>query len=398
MSWSFDNTDYPPPYFSAGALDQSVYMWMDVNILEDIGIIKKYYYTNLNELITSSRFITYSFYPNGSRRYQLSVDKVRGEEMPYLRVVGKNGDPEDVVIMPIEHNDRWYYMLDAAELGFTDEPVTLVRYTMDSDDGDFWIYSTRATNLIISDENYTGYTKNFNVNLIVAGKYMGTSDNVTIDQLAERIHARLNLALNPGGIGVRKVNVLYANEHPTVGSDFPQSEEFLHYRDDTKRNPSLNKLSQWPGHEGEITFILGHYIADDAGAGGFSPMPGYVYNSLTPMKCEGQRTCPKYISLVTHQNGGEVQLLSRNITSAAVHELGHFFGLDHTSSWGSSPSYDNISDTPECTNITADISVLTKCPDYGYIMFPYNYQYEHATFTPKQMEVIRSYISSVPHK
>lgn len=116
------------------------------------------------------------------------------------------------------------------------------------------------------------------------------------------------------------------------------------------------------------------------------------------MKCEGQRTCPKYISLVTHQNGGEVQLLSRNITSAAVHELGHFFGLDHTSSWGSSPSYDNISDTPECTNITADISVFTKCPDYGYIMFPYNYQYEHATFTPKQMEVIRSYISSVPHK
>ena len=107
---------------------------MDVNILEDIGIIKKYYYTNLNELITSSRFITYSFYPNGSRRYQLSVDKVRGEEMPYLRVVGKNGDLEDVVITPIEHNDRWYYMLDAAELGFTDEPVTLVRYTMDSDD------------------------------------------------------------------------------------------------------------------------------------------------------------------------------------------------------------------------------------------------------------------------
>ena len=31
-------------------------------------------------------------------------------------------------------------------------------------------------------------------------------------------------------------------------------------------------------------------------------------------------------------------------------------------------------------------------------LFPYNYQYEHATFTPKQMEVSRSYISSVPHK
>ena len=398
MSWSFNNVDLQPSYYNSNAFYQYACMWMDKSSMEEVDF-KTYYYTNLNKVLSSANFVTYTFYPNGSQKYQFSVDKLSGEDVPYLRVLGSGNDDEDALIQPVEISGRWYYTLDATELGITDRPVTVVRYKIYDDE--FYIYGNRAMNVIISDEGWGGYTKNFNVNLIVAGKYMGTNDKVSVEELAERIHARLNLALNPGGIGVRKVNVLYAKDHPSVGSYFPETEEVLLYSDKSKRHVGIDSLSRWPGHEGEISIVLGYYVAGGSGGevGGFSPMPGHVYNTLKSIECESNRDCQTGVTLATHVNQGETALSSRNITSAAIHELGHFFGLDHTSSWGNTPSFDNLSDTPECSNITADVSVLKSCPDYGNIMFPYSsYMYEYATFTPQQMDVIRAYISSTPHR
>ena len=82
-----------------------------------------------------------------------------------------------------------------------------------------------------------------------------------------------------------------------------------------------------------------------------------------------------------------------------IHELGHFFGLDHTTALATSPVFDTVDDTPECSDIISNIESLEKCPDFGYIMFPItDYSYEYATFTPQQMDVIRTYLSSRPHK
>ena len=400
VPWSFSNTDPTPSFYDPDLFTEPTYTWVNADNLGEVNF-SKFYYTKLNVPVNSS-FVTYSFYPTGARRYLISVDKVSGEDKPLLRVLGKNENNEEALIEPVEKNGRWYYTLDAAVLGFTDKLVTLVRYVYES--GYYSMYGRRATNFIISDE-YGGYTKNFNVNLIVAGKFMGTSDNVTVEELAERLYARLNYALNPGGVGVRKVNILYANDHPTVGKDFPPSDAVVLYRDRAKRPASLDSLSNWPGHEGEINFILGYYEGEASSVGGYSPQPGEIYNDHKPINCESssitnrQVPCLTNVSILTHLDGGKQALASRNITSSAIHELGHFFGLEHTSSWGSSPEFDKLSDTPECTNIEAKASVLKECPDYGYIMFPYsNYEFEYTTFTPRQMEIIRAYLASVPHK
>jgi len=50
-----------------------------------------------------------------------------------------------------------------------------------------------------------------------------------------------------------------------------------------------------------------------------------------------------------------------------AHELGHFFGLFHTSD---SVAPDPISDTPACANPTQ--ANAPNCPDFQYVMFPYH--------------------------
>ena len=397
-SWTYDNTTSEPPYYDPSLFtEESNYTWVDA---DQLGEIKhKFYYINIDTLFAYSNFVRYAFYPTGARRYLFSVAKDKEyDDFPLLRVLIKNEYNEEPLIEPIEKDDRWYYVLDAAALGFTNDVVKLVRWTK------YGVYGRTSKNIILSDDG-TGYTKNLNVNLIVAGKYMGTADNISVEELAKRIHARLNYALNPGGIGVRKVNILYAKNHPTVGSNFSETEGIDLDIGSSNQSP-LAKLYQWPGHEGEISIALGYRVTNSTdGAAGFSPIPGQIYQDYGPAKCQDQgagttidRTCIMGIALATHLKSGAA-LGSINITAAAIHELGHFFGLAHTTSYGNPPEFDKLSDTPECADITTDTNQMKQCDDYGYIMFPYSdYKFQYATFTPQQMDIIRTYLTTTPHK
>ena len=396
-SWTYDNTTSVPPYYDPSLFTEQNYTWVDADQLGEIKY--KFYYMNIDTLFAYSNFVRYAFYPTGARWYLFSVAKDKEyDDFPLLRVLIKNEYNEEPLIEPIEKDDRWYYVLDAAALGFTNDLVKLVRWTK------YGVYGRTSKSIIISDDG-TGYTKNFNVNMIVAGKYMGTADNVSVEELAKRIHARLNYALNPGGIGVRKVNILYAKNHPTVGSNFPETEG-VDLETGSSNQSSLAKLYQWPGHEGEISIALGYRVINSTdGAAGFSPIPGQIYQDYGPAKCQNQgagttmdRTCLMGFALATHLKDGSA-LGSINITAAAIHELGHFFGLAHTTSYGNPPEFDDLSDTPECASITTNIEQMKLCDDYGYIMFPYSdYKFEYATFTPQQMKIIRTYLATTPHK
>jgi hypothetical protein len=145
----------------------------------------------------------------------------------------------------------------------------------------------------------------------------------------------------------------------------------------------------------------------------------------------------------------EIELLSSyNITMTAIHETGHFFGLRHTSVTRRdlnqyveyedgtkvmigdySNIEDGLTDTPFCENVLrngyyknsvdeelegfpAGIYVkesreslaksnpasIEACADLDNIMFPVTVDdYENATFTEQQMEIIRSSLMIFPH-
>ena len=85
---------------------------------------------------------------------------------------------------------------------------------------------------------------------------------------------------------------------------------------------------------------------------------------------------------------------AQEVADVAIHELGHFFGLMHTSELDGS-AFDDIEDTPECTELKKSDYPMERCPDYGYIMFPFSAASgkAQATFSLEQMEIIRSYLS-----
>ena len=400
VPWSFGPRNSTPPYYDASLFDSVEYTWINADEFDDSDWEwREDLYTSINVVEEKAASVAFLFYPTGAKHYMLSFEPREGYTMPYLRVM-VNGQDQYPVTKGVGKNGRWYYPMDAEALHFAKEPVKLVlTYGMKSR-----IYDQRWSNFILSDDG-TGYPQEFDINLIVAGKYMGTSDSVSVDVLAQRILDRMNLALNPAGIKVRKVSVLYAQDHPSVGARFPESEIVIHDAEKENRHVSIDSLSKWPGHEGEISFVLGYYISYyGSSVTGLSPMPGHISYLTQHVGCaervylmDKTRDCPTQISLATHSKDGERNFSSREITSAALHEFGHFVGLKHTSEWGvvgASP-YDDIEDTPECADAFPGVK---DCGDYGYIMYPYNSMaYENVTFTPQQMEVIRTYLSSNPH-
>ena len=75
-----------------------------------------------------------------------------------------------------------------------------------------------------------------------------------------------------------------------------------------------------------------------------------------------------------------------NFYTAVVtaHEIGHFLGLFHTSE-ESGAEFDNLEDTPECT----DFDEMWSCPDAKNLMFPYT-DFDTIDLTADQATVMRA--------
>lgn len=236
-------------------------------------------------------------------------------------------------------------------------------------------------------------TLHFSLNFIVAGKYNGTSDNVSIDSLAQRILERLNSSINYGFIVADKINILYASRHPIVGESFPDSKSYVFNRNE--KDPKLIFMDNWENYDNNLDVILGYYV-DEVNVMGFSPTSTTFFSNKFHLE---------HVSVGTHYYADTgknilINMSSKTIADIVTHEIGHFMGLEHTTK--SAPELkekqnanadDGLDDTPFCHDLTLSERTYRKCPDLGYIMFPYyDAVKQHLTFTPEQIIILRNYL------
>lgn len=254
------------------------------------------------------------------------------------------------------------------------------------------------------------YSNHFEVNLIVIGKYMGTSDNISASEFAKALKNRFDEALSGGDVYLDKVNLLYASDHPTNGYIFQNTSEYVIPR--SIYFSDFDLLNKWDGHENALNIILGYHI-DEENILGFSPRFGANLNGKT-------NGC-SYVAAGTHSitgNGSKngvkqytvVQRSSEQIINTIVHETGHYFGLRHTTSNPSelkndidkSNVEDGLKDTPYCKAIHLyDIGNIdvSMCKDASNILFPYNYTNRiiNKTYTAGQMRLFKKNLTLIEH-
>lgn len=377
--WEFNEWSYKP-YFFSDMFDSLEY---DMNVRN--SYVERWgRYMWLNKIVESTDSVNFYFETSESRRYIFSMDQY-GDNPPLLKISTLSKRVE-YTVEAIEKEGRWYYPIDQDEFSSEDDYIVLALF---DDDGS--AYTGEVKNVSVFDNDKV-WPLDFDVNLVIAGKFMGTKDDATVEELADLIFERLNQALNPGGIHVRKINILYAKDHPVVGGDYPEEEPFIMARLDDSEYESRTQLSRWPGHEGEFMLVLGYYIVDESNTTlGFAPVPGTVYYDGS------EDDYANYVALATHTESGRNSIMSWEIANVSMHELGHYFGLKHTSEYGGK-EFDDLEDTPECLDIGERGEYNRLCPDYGYIMYPQTGDAAYVTFTPQQMDVIRMYLASTPHK
>lgn len=380
--WPFEDWSTKPSYYYSEMLDSAE--------IEKIGNGK---FPKIADVTIIQPNTMYKEHANDSgyfvfikknMKYLLSFDKIEGKEPPILRVTVYKGT-FSYIVKAIERDNRWYYPLDSNVIDYS-----RTNFYFELFEPDYSIINEKLSNFIIATGFH--YSLDFTLNLVVAGKYTGTSDNASLEVLAQRIKDRLDMAFNPGGVTIKQLNILYAKDHPSEGAYYPETDSVVFYMNGNDDIPyDIERLSKWPGHEGEFFVVLGHSVADyTAQTLGFSPMPGNIYTDP-----EDENNSSQFCVATHRPNNTSVN--SRNIADVVVHELGHFFGLKHTTEyWGEE---DNLEDTPACPDINKKDFPDNKCPDFGYIMFPMSFfSYTYSTFTPQQMDVIRTYLATNEHK
>ena len=381
--WSFEDWKNEPPYYYLDLFDSIKHTLVDQQVFPyQAPFSLSIHLDTIHE--SQSSDLGYYFFAEKSKKYLLSFDVNDSIEPPILRVGKINSDNKFHTLKAIEYNNRWYYPIDSTVIDSNLKVLDVKLYNSDYS----WI-KNKLKNFVIS----TLHSSEIIMNMIILGKYMGTEDSVSIDILAQRVQDRMNIALNPGGINVKQMNILYAKDHPVVGDAFPETEniKLYRYRENNPIQDFMDSVSKWPGHEGEFSFVLGHYFSDDD-ALGLSTKNGTFYTGPQSYNC------PTHFSVATYYSDGITPMNSATIANVAIHELGHYFGLEHTTDQETNIS-DNLEDTPKCPKINEKNYDIFNCPDYGYIMFPQTSQsFQYATFTPQQMSIIRRYLTSKPHK
>lgn len=347
--------------------------------------------------------------------YQISFEKDQTQSSPEMQL-----------FRLIFNNDSSTYRLKLVRKIKAEEQEGRLFYsfTCEESQRSYWA----ATLLGENGSYYLGNVKNFlfegggsfsnhlNLNLIVTGKYGGTADSVSEEQLARTILNTFRTYLKPGGIEVDTIFIRRAENHPELGPRYPSGKPW--YAGTSSKDYLLSELGGWPEDlvYDALDLILVHRIDEESVLG---------YSLLFGGSLGGGSGSTVVIGTHYLQGIEEFILTSESIAMTALHESAHFFGIRHTSatradleiSGDYSNKDDGLSDTPFCQMLNyysstyllkSDFKIFPRvlpaqalnlyCPDMVNIMFPYVVDdIETSGFSEQQLELLRLNLEIFPH-
>lgn len=332
--------------------------------------------------------------PGGS--YTLSFNKTSGHQAPvlYLQQITTRSNRKTYYVPAVDTLGRWFYSFTLPE-SRTNALASYLTALYNESDCSLFAEETPQVHL----SGFGSYSSHFEVNLIIMGKYMGTSDGLSAEALAEALKSRFNLAFSGSDVTVDKVNLLYSTDHPTYGSSFSEDEPYVLAA--SLYQTDYEQVSNWSGYENSLDIILGYYINKE-NVLGFAPRFGASLNGSTGGY--------SYVIIGTHYKSDLSSSKTYNQSSDAivetiVHESGHYLGLRHTSSSmndmantiDKSNVEDGLGDTPYCAAVNTSTD-YGNCGDRYNLIFPYSTDgYAEDSYTPNQLELIQKNLMLMEH-
>lgn len=364
----------------------------------------------------------FTVHPQG--RYKISFDANPTQSAPFLQLHRISFNEEGTRytsrrvrnLEATEINGRWEYSFICEESDIAIWATTLL--------GEHDVYySGRVDHFSFEGEG--PYSNSFNLNLIITGSFEGTADGLDEEDLASELLASLRKAYQ--GILIDTIFIRYAEYHPVVGHLFPKDEPWL--AGTSSENVMLDELGGFGTGDtyNALDLVLVHRIDKSAGILGYSS----IFSANLGGGIGSTIVLGSHMKITSTE---ESWLNADEIIGTAVHEIGHFFGLRHTTTTnadftalGDYSSYeDGIEDTDWCSSVLAyasakkksvlstDIYVrrplapkiyteeaasynLDNCPDASNIMFPFVTEVPIEGFTEGQLQIIRKNLSLIPH-
>lgn len=345
---------------------------------------------------------------NGAQ-YNLSIDSL-DDKAPVLRLYGlvRNGEKWNYEkadrVDATTSQSRWNWSFSATNSKYEGYLTVLER------DEKRWDGAVKGLLL----EGQGVYSAHFSVNLWVTGSYFPTVGDETEYQLASLIQKTLRQFYSQAGVSVDTVRILYANEHPIVGSRYPNDVPV--YSDGLEaRFDSLGYGLTGDANEALDLVLVGGFT--EAGMLGVSPLLG---RNLRPGRSG-------VVIVSTRRLDASCNCFNRVVATdfayTAAHEIGHFFGLSHTtateadrvSNGDYSLEEDGLSDTPWCQELDGIINrfvgsargvartwlpklaINLGCADESNLMFPYEVDGEPTVLSDMQANQFKKTLEMFPH-
>ncbi|MBO4783947.1 MAG: hypothetical protein J5521_04320, partial [Lachnospiraceae bacterium] len=303
---------------------------------------------------------------------------------------------------------------DSLQFSFScklDEPMQAILSLKDLN-GDF--IKSPFQNVLL--EGMGVYSDHLSLNLIVAGSFDSTADGKTIDSLAQRTGRSLQAIYD---VQVDSIYISYAEKHPLVGNLY-KKKSFL-IVDGISDVDNLSEPWNDPGKDNAFDVVLVNGFTDASMEGCAKT---FFWQGFSKMN----------VVIVSLNDGDGSPRRAKGIQNTIIHEMGHFFGLSHTTltlsdilMWKDySVVEDGLEDTPYCKEMVEnDIKELKSrgliepgysiaflndddvlgCPDEFNIMYSYadetSYWGARADVyresSPMQRAIVKKNLTLIPH-